>query len=333
VTTVNSARLLVPGALAGALLACGAKSSLDGVAVGRSPDASIEGGSPALDAATTVGSVALTLPIGTYTGCTSSTVNLAANTEAVGGGDGTVTVAVDGSGQLSAALSFAPYLSGIVSLVPTSATTAALTAGSFDARTLDWNGASVSVPVSASSLALVGDTLFVAVYGTSNDTTLHGYSRCPVPPSLPRATIVNRTPARGPFPTGTYSRCTTTEGTYSTTTMSGGDSSRSISVRGGTLTAAAAADAGFPIVCGDLGFEDLSTDTATLRSGGACTLQQPCGPPPSLGPSSAPGTATLSNMEGAMAVVSGTLFIHVVGVAPPQACGSHFVSLICPAGP
>jgi hypothetical protein len=51
------------------------------------------------------------------------------------------------------------------------------------------------------------------------------------------------------------------------------------------------------------------------------------GPPPGV------TTATLTNMQGVMAVSGGVLFLDVLGDAPKTACGQHSVSLICPVAP
>jgi hypothetical protein len=192
----------------------------------------------------------------------------------------------------------------------------------------------MTVSVLAGSLALTGNTLFVTVYGQGEGTTYGGYARCSVPASLPRATVAGRAPAAASIPTGTYGACTTDYGYgYPGWDEGGGESSRVLAESQGTLTVTQAADAGYPVVCPSLAFDGVAGSTATLSSGETCTVQAPCGPPPSLGPSSAPGTAVLTNMTGAIQRTGGVLFVNVVGEAPSDACGSHIVSLICPEGP
>ena len=125
--------------------ACGGRTSSDQLGLDASPDASAEANPQELDASEGGIGVALTIPLGQYTGCTASTVNIGGNVEATGGGDGTVTLSTDGDGGVYAALSFAPYVSGTVAFAPTSSATAALTAGPFDVQTLDTNNASATV--------------------------------------------------------------------------------------------------------------------------------------------------------------------------------------------
>jgi hypothetical protein len=327
-----STRLVLAGTLVAACFACGAVAPADPPAV--------------LDASGAGTGAALTVPIGQYTGCTMSTVNLAANLEATNGGNGTVTLSMDGEGGVSGALAFDQFnagdpsahvvvASGTIGFAPTSSTTAALNGGAFDIQTLDGNNVSTSVPVAASSLSLVGDTLFISVYGQSADTKFSGFCLCPVPASLPRATVVSRAPTTRSIPTGTYGGCTTSyvllsDGERST----GGNLSLTLtSESDGTLTATQSA--GFPMICGGggLAFHDTAGSTATVSGGQTCLVQMPCGPPPSLVPSVAPSEATLTNLAGSIEVVGDALFINVAGDAPPQACGGHAISLICPTGP
>ncbi len=280
--------------------------------------------------------VKLTVPAGTLTGCDVTTVNTMPNLQGTAGGAGTITLAVDGSGQVSADLAFGQWLTTTLALVPTGSGTAAQAPGSFVATetylTLS-SQATGDVPVSASFLAVVGDQLFVSLHGASSATTLDGYAECPVPAGFPRTTVVTPAPPSAPFPNGTFSSCTSSISIGWPGTESGGDSLRTVSLTGGVLTADAVGDAGYPIACANLAFQDLSTSAATLTPGASCTLSMPCGPPPSLGPNNQPTSAALTGMQGAMAVVGGTLFLTVTGDAGAAACGSHFVSLVCPVGP
>ena len=324
---MNPARAL---ALLVTLGACGSRTSVDSLVIGGAADA----GGASGDASATL---ALTIGLGTYPGCVATTVNVAPHEDVTAGADGKMTLSLAGPGELSVALAFPTSLTGTVAVAPTSARTAALATGSFTAQTLDFNNASATVPVTAGVLAVVEGTLFVSVYGKGSDTALHGYVRCPLVPSLPQTKVVVSAPPSGPFPTGTYAGCTTDLAAPRVSSLSGGDSSRTITLGGGVLTASEAPDAGYPIVCGDLGFLDLATSTATamstLASGASCTIQQPCGPGPTLGPSLGPTLATLTNMEGVMAVSGGVLFLDVLGDAPKAACGQHSLSLLCPVGP
>ena len=71
---------------------------------------------------------------------------------------------------------------------------------------------------------------------------------------------------------------------------------------------------------------------ATLAARQTCTMRQPCGPPPTLGTSPYPSMATLTDVQGAMSINGGTLFIDVLGDAGAQACGVHDLSITC-SGP
>jgi hypothetical protein len=272
----------------------------------------------------------LTIPLGVYTGCATTLVNIAGNSEGTSGGDGTVTLSADGKGSISGVLAFDQWLNGTVAFTPTNGTTAVLTAGPFELQAPTGIGmGALAIPVSAGSLVLVHDTLLISVYGESDQTKLSGYVTCPVPASLPSATIVNPAPATGSIATGTYAGCTSSLG-YGASTLSGGDLSLTIAEGSGTLTATSGA--GFPAVC-PLAFDDTSGTTAPLSDAQTCAISEPCGPPPSLGTSSAPSETTLTNMAGSIQVSSGALFINVVGDAPADACGSHMLSLICPTEP
>ena len=317
--TRKATRAALTGALVVACFACGGKTSSDGT-LGVSFDASAD--------ASELGA-ALTIPVGAYTDCKAITSEISGNIEAVGGGKGTVTLAADGDGRVSAVLAFERWMSGTVVLAPTSSVTAALTAGPFVIETMDSTFVrALTIPLAAGSLALVGDTLFVSVYGHGDDTKFSGFCSCPVSASLPKATIANRAPKAGSIPTGTYEACTTLFGGSETLVAS--SLSLTIAESKGILTATSSG--GLPAVC-SLAFHDNSGTTATLDGEQTCTVQQPCGPPPTLGPSSAPRETTLTNMAGSIEVAGGALFINVVGDAPSEACGRHTLSLICPAAP
>jgi hypothetical protein len=288
----------------------------------------------------------LTIPVGTYTGCTTSLVEVGPHIEAVSGGEGTVTLSVAGDGTLNAALSFDQRLSGTVAFAATSSTTAGLGMGPFEIAMFDSTAtvdptapagsadpSNVSVSVAAGTLVLSGHTLFISLYAHNDDTQFSVYSTCPVPTSLPSATIVNSAPPVGNIPSGSYAACTTCSGSEMPggSRIDGGDLTLTIAKGNGSLTAAESE--GFPSVC-NLAFDDMSGTTAALSDRQTCMIAEPCGPPPPfVGTSSTPDEATLTNMTGAIDIAGGALFINVVGDAPAGACGSHVLSLICPPAP
>jgi hypothetical protein len=112
----------------------------------------------------------------------------------------------------------------------------------------------------------------------------------------------------------------------------GGGFSLTIAESDATLTVTSGVEYGYPLAC-DLAFHYVSGSTATVSDGQTCTISEPCGPGPSMGSSSAPSEATLTDMTGSIEVVGGVLFINVIGDAPSAACGSHTLSVICPVGP
>lgn len=305
---------IVATALAVMSLACGARTPLGepGPSTNSSRDAT------------------LVIPAGLYADCILNTVSIREKLEAGGGGRGSVTLSADGDGKLSAGLSFDRWMSGTLVFAPTSDATAALTGGPTVVETVDTDFVTaLELPVSAGSLMLVGDRLFLSMYGR-RDSKVSGFVSCAVPAGLPHATIRGRADENGSIPSGTYAGCTTASGGYDTSITTGGDLSLSVAETSGVVRETAIA--GFPDVCA-LAFDGLLGATATLVAGEACPIAQPCGPPPSLGPSTAPHEATLTHMAGAMQATGGALFVSVVGDAPPDACGQHFVSLICPAAP
>ncbi|MGZ5966733.1 MAG: hypothetical protein ACXWP4_03620 [Polyangiales bacterium] len=308
---------IVATALAVMSFACGARTPLE--APGASADAS-------------PGSreVTLVIPVGLYADCIVNTVNIREKLEAAGGGRGSVTLSADADGHLSASLSFDRWMRGTLAFAPTSDATAASTGGPVTVETVDTDFATpLELPVAAASLMLVGDRLFLSLYG-HRDTKLSGFVSCPIPAGMERATIKRRADAIGSIPLGTYAGCTTASGGWDTSITSGGDLSLRLEETSGVVRATSVA--GFPDVC-SLAFDGVLGPTATLIDGETCPIAQPCGPPPTLGPSSAPREATLTHMAGAMLSTGGALFVSVIGDAPADACGRHFVSLICPTAP
>jgi hypothetical protein len=329
-------RTVAIGALAVACFACSGGSTADtsgtGTTLGNSRDASADDGNSGAVTATDAGlRAALTIPIGTYTGCSVVTVSVSGNSEGTSGGDGTVTLSADGSGTLSGVLSFEPFLSGPVAFAPTSSVTAALTNGPFDLETTDPQGLNaVTASAAAGALTLAGDTLFISLYANNDETKLSAYVTCPVSTSLSTATVVNPAPTAGSIPTGTYAGCTSSFGAESLSRTAGGNFSLAVAESNGMLTTTLSA--GFPAVCG-LAFHDASGATAPLDNAQTCTVSEPCGPPPSLGTSSAPSETTLANMAGSIEAAGGALFINIAGDAPADACGRHLLSMICPSAP
>ena len=312
-------RSIVACLLGACAVACGARTPLD------------EGSAaPATEGDGGVTEAVFAVPIGAYPGCVLDTVEVSPRIEASGGGRGSVTLSLDGEGRIVGELSFDRWLRGTVTFVPTSEATAAAAEGPFDVTTVDTDfTAPLDVRLSAAALAINGDVLFVDLFGRGA-TTFHGWAHCPVPTGLPRSAVAVRPPSAPSIPSGTYAHCTIASGGFDTTVMTGGDLSLSLAEAGGVRTATKVE--GFPDVC-PLAFDDHTAATASLVKGVSCEIAEPCGPPPTLGPSSAPSKATLTGMAGSMQLVDGALFVDAVGDAPPGACGRHFVSVMCPPTP
>jgi hypothetical protein len=292
--------------------------------------------SPTTDSTETELGAKLTIPVGDYAGCTTTIVGVRPRSVGTGGGDGTVRLSAADDGSLSADVSFGQWLTGTMAFTATSSTTAGLSASPFEVEVLDTaiippvgaaapSGSSVSV--AAGTLVLSGDTLFISLYAYHGDTQLSAYSTCPVPTSLPSTTIANSASQMTDIPTGSYTACTASFGSETQSRTSGDDLTLSLAASNGKLTVTESA--GVVSVC-DLAFDYESGTTAMLSDRQTCMIYEPCGPPPSLGTSSAPDEATLTNMTGAIDIAGGALFINVVGDAPADACGSHLLSLICP---
>ncbi len=302
--------------IAAACFACGARTSLDSNTLG--------------DASGT--SVTLTIPLGAYSGCSSTLVTLGPNFVGTSGGEGSITLA-QASDSVVAALGFAPFASGNVAFKPTSGISATFATGqSFDVATVgfpNYENPNVTVTATTGSLVLIGDTLFISVHGPSGGAyDVSGYFHCPVPASLEPTSIVTNASPGTPLKPGVYGPCTSNIGAEGVTS-SGGSGMVTISESAGTLSATW--DTELTPACGSLDFT-ISGNTATLAAGETCTIHGPCGPPPSLGPPTPiPSVATLTNMAGLMTVDDQTLFIDVVGDTPALTCGTHYVSIICAA--
>jgi hypothetical protein len=289
----------------GLLCACGA------------PEQGVGGGGEA-----GVAPVTLTIPVGSYAGCTETTVNVTPGKVAVNGPElGTVTLSTNGDRGATAVLAFQGSATETVAFSPTSSTSAGF-------EPLDAGDAAVA----ASSLALVGDTLLISAYdGQGGGTGLSSFYSCPVPSSLSRATLAIPTPTSGSIRTGTYGACTMSF-VGDMGGGSGGGFSLTLAESDATLTLTSGTEIAYGFAC-DLAFHDISGGTATLSDGQTCAVSSPCGPGPTMGLSSAPSEAMLTNMTGSMEVVGGVIFINVIGDAPSAACGSHTLTVICPVGP
>jgi hypothetical protein len=313
--SMRSVSRLLPAIIA-ACLACGDRTSLDS--------------DPRADAAGT--SVTLMIPLGSYSGCSSTMVTVGPNFEGVSGGDGSITLAQEGDGIVAATLAFTLFASGKVAFTPTSGSSAAFAAGkSFDVDTIDFHSSNVTVAATTGALVLVDDTMFISVHGKSvGADEVSGYFHCPVPASLAPTSIVTNAAPGAPLTAGVYGPCTSTVSSLEpVSVLAGGSGTVTITKSAGTMSAAWN-DMLTP-VCGSLAFGATSGSVATLAAGQTCTLQGPCGPPPSLGPSPVPMTATLTNTAGSMTVDAHSLFIDVVGDTTTLTCGRHYVSIICAA--
>jgi hypothetical protein len=296
--------------IASACFACGARTSLD---------AGSSSGAP---------SVSLMIPLGLYPGCIATTVTVAPHFEGVAGGAGTLTLAQRGDGALAATLAFDPYARGTAAFTPATSTSAAFAAGeSFDLDTVDFHGSHATITATAGSLALVGDTLFISLDGESAGSVISGYVHCPVPASRPKVSVVTSAPPSTSVTPGVYGSCTANVGSSAGGILAGGTGTVTVTSNAGTLSATW--DDGLTPVCGHLDFTATSDGIASLTPGQTCSIRQPCGPPPTLGPPTAPSVATLTNTVGSMTVDQGSLFINVVGDTTSLTCGTHYFSIIC----
>ena len=312
---MNATSRLLGAIIAAACIACGARTSTGSSTLGSDSGAS---------------SVTLTIPLGSYSGCTSSMMTVSPHFEGTSGGDGTITL-VQENDSVVATLAFAPFASGKVAFTPTSATSAAFAAGrSYDVETVDFKGSNATATETTGSLSLVGDTLFISVHGQSAGADVTGYFHCPVPASLPPTGVVTNAPPPVALTQGGFGPCTSSVGGTNTTLSGGGSGSATVTESAGNLSATWNDDV--TPVCKSLEFT-ASNDTATLVPGQTCSVQRPCGPPPSLGPSPAPSVATLTSTAGSMTADGHSLFINLVGETTPEACGRHYVSILCaPSG-
>ena len=302
---------LLSALLAAACFACGGRTSLGSGTLGTDGGAS---------------SVTLMIPLGSYPGCTAETVSVAPRFEGVAGGVGTVTL-VQENDTVVATLAFAPFASGKLAFTPTSTSTAAFAAGrSFQVEALDFKGSNTTVTETTGSLVLVGDTLFISTHGQSASADVSGHVHCPVPASLQPTSVATNAPPLAALTPGIFGPCTSSVGATNVGLAGGGSGSVTVTASAGALSATWNDDV--TPVCKHLDFND-----ATLVTGQTCSVQRPCGPPPSLGPSTAPSVALLTSTAGAMTANGQSLFIDLVGETTTEACGRHYLSIVCaPAG-
>jgi hypothetical protein len=317
---MNGARL---GCLvATACLACGARTPLSAEAFADS------GAGARSDAAPPA--VTLSIPIGVYTGCASSTVTTRPDYVGSTGRDGAITLTREGD-LVVAALAFPLYASGRVAFAPTARGAAALRASqTFAVQTANTANAVVPVTASAGSLAIVGTTLFISTHGSAGDDDVSAFFHCPIPAGLAPTDIATTAPPPGRPAPGVYGSCTATASTDGPVRagLSGGSGAVTVTVGAESLRLAWPDSLLPELACSAL---DLDADPVApaLAAGQSCEMRQPCGPPPTLGPSPFPGTATLTNLQGSMRVNGGALFIDVRGDAPAMACGAHNLSITC----
>jgi hypothetical protein len=295
-------------------------------------------------------SVTLTVPLGLYSGCSLSTVAVGSHFEALTAGAGTVTLGTEGGGALFATLAFGEVGSpssvsarGKVALTPASRSSAAFAPGqSFD---LEYSyflsigdppmpiTKTSSVTTTAGSMTLVGDTLFISATGELGigADAFNTFVECPVPESLARSRVVARGASSTPLPTGVYRSCTSALENGDFSGSAGGIGSVTVEKLDGSLKATWS-DA--TVACGSLDFTATSDSIATLTAGQTCIVQQPCGPPPSLGEptSPIPGATPLSNTVGTMTGDGRSLFIDLVGDIAGTCGGRRRVSILCTSG-
>lgn len=316
---MNATSLLLGAVVATACFACGARTSLDSLDSLDSFDSGVGGGAT---------SITFMVPLGPYSGCVATTVTVSPHLEGVAGGNGTLTLVEKGEGVLGATLSFDRFASGAVTFRPTTTTSAAFAPGeTFDIDTVDYRGSRETIHATAGSLALVGETLFLSLEGDSADAIVSAYVHCPLPASRPKASVATSVLPSTSVTPGVYRSCTSNFGSSTGGILAGGAGTVTVTSNEGALRATW--DNALTPVCGRLDFGATSGGLASLTAGQTCDVRQPCGPPPTLGPSTTPSVATLTSMEGSMTVDQHSLFINVVGDTTPLTCGTHYFSIIC----
>ena len=311
--------------LAAACLACGARTPL---AAG-----SLAGSDAAAAPETSAGTTTLSIGLGTYPECTSATVTRRPNFVGSTGGSGSITLRREGD-TVVATLAFPPYASGVVAFVPTTGSSAAFRASqTLDVQVADGSVRVVTVTATTGALSMVGSTLFLSSHGSAGVDDVSTFFHCRVPTGLQSAEIVTSAPPPGQVTAGVYRSCTVASSTDGPIQagLTGGTGSVTITEHAGALQLTWPETLLAQWTCGHLDFGG-GPITATLTAGQTCSVQQPCGPPPTLGPSPFLSSATLTDLRGAMSVNGSALFVDVVGDASAQACGVHDLSITC-AGP
>lgn len=306
------------GLVAVACLACGARTALTTC----SNDVTDAG-----DAST---SAALSVALGSYPDCTVSLLAQRPNVVGSSGGAGSVTLTRDGDAVV-AALSFAQWARGSVTFSPSASTAATLaSAQSFEAQVVDPMAHVVTVDATSGLLSLVGATLFLSMRGVGGDDDVSAFVRCRVPTSLPAAALPVRA-SQEPVSPGVYRGCAASSGSDGSIVsgLASGTGTVTVTEGGGELRVAWSDAVLSMWECEGLRFERDAS--AAVSAGAACTLRWPCGPPPTLGMSSAPSSAPASDPRGVMRADRGALFIDLVGDASAEACGRHDLSIACPA--
>lgn len=317
---MNSARLACLFAAAG--LACGARTPLS-----SAPLADPDAGAPS-DASPVA--VTLSIPLGTYPGCTSATVTLRPGFVGSTGRDGSITLRREGDG-VAATLDFPGYASGRVVFVPTAGSAAAFRAGQgFEVQTANATFGVVTVTATTGSLSLVGQTLFLSTHGSAGADDVSTFFRCPVPAGLPRTSVVTSSPPPGRVEAGVYRGCVAASGTEGPVRagVTGGRGSVTVTGSAGAFRLTWSDSLMPELACGGLDF-GAAPVTAALTPEQTCDIRQPCGPPPTLGPSPFPSTATLTDLQGSMRVNGSALFVDLRGDASERACGVHDLSILC----
>ena len=308
--------------VAAACLACGARTPLSSGSLQDSDSGASSDASPL--------AVTLSIPLGTYAGCTSATVTTRPNFVGSTGRDGSITLSREGDGVV-AALAFPSYASGSVAFAPTAGDSAAFRASqTFDVQTANAGFRVVTVTATSGTLSIVGATLFISTHGSAGADDVSTFIHCRVPSGLRPTSIVTSAPPPGRLTAGVYRSCTAASSTDGPVRagVTGGSGSLTVTRSAGVLRLTWPDSLIPELACGGLDF-GAAPVTATLTPGQSCVIQRPCGPPPSLGPSPYPATATLTNMQGSMRVNGNALFIDVLGDATAQACGIHDLSILC----
>ncbi|MDB4927777.1 MAG: hypothetical protein JWM10_261 [Myxococcaceae bacterium] len=318
-------RARLAGYLCAACLACGARTPL-------SADP-LAGSDAATAAETAPPTVTLSIPLGTYEACTSSTVTTRPNFVGGTGRGGAITLSQRGDGVV-ATFAFPTYASGSLVFAPTAATSAAFRAGqTFDVQTANPSFGVVTVTATTGALSLVGPTLFISTHGVAGADDVSTFFRCRVPAGLRATDVVTNAPPPAPLAAGVYRACTAASSTEGPVLagVSAGGGSLTVSQVGASLRLTWSDSLLSELACGRLDF-GADPVTAVLTAGQTCEFRQPCGPPPTLGTSPYPSTATLTDLRGSMMVNGNALFVDLRGDASAEACGIHDLSITC-AGP